>query len=291
MVGDFVVTERHLRRELPTPRSVGMGSYNMDSHNTQRYVAYDEQGRAHARNEGDIQISPGGPYPIDYGALIPKRGECDNLLVSVCVSTSHIAFGSVRMEPVFMILGQSAATAAALALEEGIPVQELDYARLAERLLADKQVLDWDMDEKTHFNPEHLEGLVLDNPAAERTGPWSISRSIPPMAGLNYLHDSQTGEHCVVRYRLEVPEAGAYEVRISYPAHGNRATNTPVTVHHAGGADTFHVNQRLTPSIDGAFHSLGVFHFEQEAIVLISNEDADGHVVADAVQLLPVPQE
>ena len=284
MVGDFVVTERHLRRELPTPRPVGMGSYNMDSHNTQRYVAYDEQGRGHARNEGDIQISPGGPYPIDYGALIPQTGECDNLLVSVCVSTSHIAFGSVRMEPVFMILGQSAATAAALALEEGLPVQELDYARLAERLLADKQVLEWDMDEKTHINPDRLEGLVVDNPAAERTGPWSISRSIPPMAGLNYLHDSQTGEHCVVRYRIEVPESGRYEVRISYPAHGNRATNTPVTVHHADGATTLHVNQRLRPPIDGLFFSLGVFRFESESIVSISNENADGHVVADAVQ-------
>lgn len=285
MIGDFVVTERHLRRELPTPRPVGMGSYNMDSHNTQRHVAYDEQGRAHARNEGDIQISPGGPYPIDYGALIPKAGECDNLLVSVCVSTSHIAFGSVRMEPVFMILGQSAATAAALALEDGIPVQELEYTRLAERLIADKQVLEWEMDGKIHTNPERLPGLVVDNPAAERTGPWSISRSIPPMVGLNYLHDNKEGNGgCVVRYRIEVPEAGSYEVRISYPAHSNRATNTPVTVHHTDGVTTLHVNQRITPPIDGLFFSLGVFTFDHEAIITISNENTDGHVVADAVQ-------
>lgn len=137
MVSDFVVTERHLRRQAETPRPVGMGSYNMDSHNVQRYV----DGAGHVRNEGDVQVNPGGPYPIDYGALIPKVGTVENLLVPVCVSTSHIAYGSIRMEPVFMILGQSAATAAAEALERGVSVQAVDYDRLRKRLLADGQIL------------------------------------------------------------------------------------------------------------------------------------------------------
>jgi hypothetical protein len=141
MVSDFVVAEPHLRRIKDTPRPVGMGSYNMDSHNTQRYVDRDEEGRPCARNEGDVQINPGGPYPIDYGAIIPKEEECANLLVPVCVSSSHIAFGSIRMEPVFMILGQSAATAAVLSLDAGIPVQQLDYAVLEAQLLKDGQVL------------------------------------------------------------------------------------------------------------------------------------------------------
>ena len=138
MVSDFVMTERHLRGLVPTPRSVGMGSYNMDSHNVQRYV--DAEG--HARNEGDIQVNPGGPYPISYGAIVPRAGEATNLLVPVAVSASHIAYGSIRMEPVFMILGQSAATAAALALEEDVPVQEVPYGRLRARLLEDGQVLE-----------------------------------------------------------------------------------------------------------------------------------------------------
>lgn len=141
MVGDFVMTEPHLRRQKPTPRPVGMGSYNMDSHNVQRYVARDEQGRPCARNEGDVEISPGGPYPIDYGALVPKESECANLLVPVCVSCTHISYGSVRMEPVFMILGQSAATAAAIAIDDNIPVQKVDYEKLAARLKSDGQVL------------------------------------------------------------------------------------------------------------------------------------------------------
>jgi len=142
MVSDFVVTEPHVRRTRETPDPVGMGSYAMDSHHVQRYVARDEQGRAYARNEGDIQVSPGGPYPISYRAIVPRVGEAENLLVPVAVSASHIAYGSIRMEPVFMILGQSAATAASLAIDAGVPVQEVPYARLKERLLADGQVLE-----------------------------------------------------------------------------------------------------------------------------------------------------
>jgi len=138
MISDFVTTEPHLRRIKPTPKPVGMGSYNMDSHNVQRYV--DNKGCA--RNEGDIQVNPGGPYPISYGSLVPKVSECTNLLVPVCVSSSHIAYGSIRMEPVFMILGESAATAAVFAMDENINVQDVDYSRLRARLLADGQVLE-----------------------------------------------------------------------------------------------------------------------------------------------------
>lgn len=290
MVSDFVISEQHLRRQTPTPRPVAMGSYNMDSHNTQRYVAYDEHGRGHARNEGDIQISPGGPYPIDYGAIIPKQEECENLLVPVCVSCSHIAFGSIRMEPVFMILGQSAATAAALAIDNEQPVQAVDYAELAKRLLDDGQVLSWKMDGRHNIDPDTLEGIVMDNPAAAIEGPWRISRSTPPMAGLNYLHDDPDAPGaCIARYRFSLPAPGGYEVRISYCAHANRATNASVTVHHAEGETKRTVNQRVTPPIQDAFVSLGVFPFETEALVVISNEGADGHVIADAVQLLPVP--
>lgn len=137
MVSDFVMTELHLRGVIPTPKSVGMGSYNMDSHNTQRYV--DEHG--YVRNEGDIEINQGGPYQISYGCIVPKAEEVNNLLVPVCVSSSHIAYGSIRMEPVFMVLGQSAATAASLAIDDDIAVQEVDYKKLKDLLLKDKQVL------------------------------------------------------------------------------------------------------------------------------------------------------
>ncbi len=289
MVSDFVVTELHLRRIKETPRPVGMGSYNMDSHNTQRYVARDEQGRACARNEGDVQISPGGPYPIDYGAIIPQEAECANLLVPVCVSSSHISFGSIRMEPVFMILGQSAATAAVLALDAGVPVQQLDYAVLAARLLADGQVLEMQLDGKTNIDPKTLPGIIMDNSQSAREGNWGISSSVPGMVGLSYLHDGGPGKgKAEARYTLPVPVPGVYEVRVSYTPNPNRATNALVEVHHKEGKTGRRINQRKDPGPHAPFVSVGEFPFNTEAVIVISNAEADGHVIADAVQLRPI---
>ena len=140
MVGSYVMTENNLIKTRPTPDSVGMGSYTIDSHNVQRYITPE----GYVQNEGDIGTPTKGPYEIAYGALVPKRGEAENLLVPVCVSSSHIAFGSIRMEPVFMILGQSAATAAALAIDANIAVQDVPYATLRERLLRDGQILSYE---------------------------------------------------------------------------------------------------------------------------------------------------
>ena len=137
MISDYVVTELDCTRQRIAEDPVGMGSYNMDSHNVQRYLT----AGAAVQNEGDVQESPGGPYTISYRSIVPKRGEAENLLVPVCLSCSHIAYGSIRMEPVFMILGQSAATAAALAIDNDVPVQDVDYDKLREQLLQDGQQL------------------------------------------------------------------------------------------------------------------------------------------------------
>lgn len=139
MLGERVMTEHHIFLRQPVEDPIGMGSYTMDSHNTQRHVSTDGD----VLNEGDVQIGLKGPYPISYRTIVPKEEECANLFVPVCLSSSHIAYGSIRMEPVFMVLGQSAATAAALALEQGISVQRVDYAELRARLLADGQVLEY----------------------------------------------------------------------------------------------------------------------------------------------------
>lgn len=139
MVGAYVMTENELRKKKPTPESVGMGSYTIDSHNVQRYITPE----GYVQNEGDIGVSAGGPYEIAYGSLVPKKAQAENLLVPVCLSSSHIAFGSIRMEPVFMILGQSAATAAVLAIDAQSAVQDVPYAKLRERLLKDGQVLSY----------------------------------------------------------------------------------------------------------------------------------------------------
>ena len=138
MRGAFTMTEHELLGRRPTPDPVGMGSYTIDSHNVQRYITPEGA----VQNEGDIGVPTKGPYAIAYGALVPRKEQCINLLVPICVSSSHIAFGSIRMEPVFMVLGQSAATAAALAIDGGTAVQDVPYAKLRERLLKDGQVLE-----------------------------------------------------------------------------------------------------------------------------------------------------
>ncbi|WP_194777537.1 FAD-dependent oxidoreductase [Pararhodonellum marinum] len=137
MIGDYVMTEHDVLGAKTIPQSIGMGSYALDSHNIQRIVGPE----GHVQNEGDIGVKPKEPYSISYGTIIPKKQECENLLVGICVSSSHTAFGSIRMEPVFMILGQSAATAAALAIDENIAVQDLPYEKLQERLKSDGQVM------------------------------------------------------------------------------------------------------------------------------------------------------
>jgi hypothetical protein len=139
MIGEYVMTEHNCRGEgeKVADDSVGMGAYGMDSHNCQRYVTPD----GHVQNEGDVQVHGFKPYPISYRSIVPKANECENLLVPVCLSSSHISYGSIRMEPVFMILGQSAATAAVMAIDDGVTVQKLDYGQLRNRLLSDGQVL------------------------------------------------------------------------------------------------------------------------------------------------------
>ena len=138
MIGEFVMTEHEVLGKKPVNRSIGMGSYTMDSHNIQRYIKPD----GFVQNEGDIGVHPDEPYRIDMGSILPIEEECTNLLVPVALSSSHIAFGSIRMEPVFMILGQSAATLAILAVGEGKGVHEIPYDQLRTRLLEDGQVLE-----------------------------------------------------------------------------------------------------------------------------------------------------
>jgi len=139
MISEYVMSEKNCKREEVIADSVGMGAYNMDSHNTQRFVTPE----GFARNEGDIQ-KPTKPYPISYRSIRPKEEECTNLLVPVCLAASHISYGSIRMEPVFMVMGQSAATAAVHSIYENTTVQRIDYSRLKEQFIKDGQVLDFE---------------------------------------------------------------------------------------------------------------------------------------------------
>ncbi|MBL9131420.1 MAG: FAD-dependent oxidoreductase, partial [Verrucomicrobiaceae bacterium] len=286
MIGDYVMTENELRKKKPTPESVGMGSYTIDSHNVQRYITPE----GYVQNEGDIGVSTNGPYEIAYGSLVPKKGQGSNLLVPVAMSASHIAYGSIRMEPVFMILGQSAATAAVFAIDDNLPVQRVPYVKLRDRLLQDGQILQFSGPKSAKgVDPKKMDGVVIDDAAADKKGEWSQGGAASKFIGDGYAHDGNDGKgQKSIVFRAKLPAPGKYQVFFAYTPNNNRASNVPVTVKHTGGETKATVNEKK-PSPPGATGILlGEFVFGEEGTVTVSNEDTDGFVVADGVQWIPV---
>ena len=137
MISDYVMTQENCEALRVAKDPVGMGAYGMDSHNIKRYV--DVNG--FVKNEGNVEAHVDSPFPVSYQSIVPKKSEVQNLLVPVCLSASHIAFGSIRMEPVFMVLGQSAAIAASIAIDKNYNVQDIPYHELEAELIKYKQVL------------------------------------------------------------------------------------------------------------------------------------------------------
>jgi hypothetical protein len=300
MISDYVMSEKNCRQQETIADSVGLAAYNMDSHNCRRLV---RNGRV--ENEGDVQVPPMKPYAISYRSIVPRQNECENLFVPVCLAASHIAYGSIRMEPVFMIMGQSAATAASMAIDEMLPAQKLDYAKLRARLLADKQILIWTNTSPVRggMNPDpafysgnrppapKLPGIIVDDREARKVGEWVGSAAVPPAIGTSYVHDRNTNKGSMtLTFNPDVPTAGEYELVLFSTPHTNRASNVPVTVEIAGDPTStvktkkVIVNQKISAST-----SLGKFNLPKGSgtSVIISNKDTDGYVVADGLQLLP----
>jgi hypothetical protein len=189
------------------------------------------------------------------------------------------------------VLGQSAATAACIAIDDKCDVQKVDYAKLKKRLLKDRQVLDLPRGKRAGgIDPKTLRGIVVDDEQAERKGFDAKSSAVGPFVGAGYRHDGGTrdGKQSAT-YAPDLPKAGKYEVRMSYSPNPNRATNVPVTITHAGGTTTVKVNQRKPPSVSETFVSLGKFSFEKGTAgrVVVANAGVDGYVVIDAVVFLP----
>ena len=289
MVGSFVMTEHELLGEKPTPHSVGMGSYTIDSHNVQRYITPD----GHVQNEGDIGVKTNGPYQIAYDSLVPKREQCKNLLVPVCVSSSHVAFGSIRMEPVFMILGQSSATAAALAMDDNAAVQDVPYADLRKRLLEDGQVLEYEYS-GDGMRLADLPGVVIDDASAIRKGSWEKSHSTKPYVKFGYSHDGDKRDGSAsISFSTNFESSGQYELRVLYPPHENRCSRVPIDITINDQTVTRRIDQRSVDDGQLNLRVIGVFDLPENATatVVLSNENADGYVVADAIQWLQVENE
>ncbi len=291
LVSEYVMAQADCQGKRVCEDPVGLGAYNMDSHNAQRYVTKDGK----VRNEGDVQIGV-SPYAISYRSIRPKKAECENLLVPVCLAASHIAYGSIRMEPVFMVLGQSSATAACLAIDAKSSVQDIDIAVFKKRLLDEGQVLAWTgpkrvASENKGIDPKKIDGIVIDNLDAKLTGDWTSSASIPGHVGADYLHDANEHKGSLsATFTAKIPKAGRYEVRIAYTANPNRATNVPISIQTKADVKKLRLNQKEATKENG-FQAVGTFAYEAEesVIVILTNTDTDGYVIADAVQIVPIP--
>ncbi len=282
MVSDHVMTQHHCAGTVVAPDSIGLAAYTMDSHNTQRYV----NANGKVRNEGDVQIGVSGPYPISYRSIVPKAGECTNLLVPWCLSASHISFGSFRMEPVYMIVGQSAATAACFAIDDNVPVQQVSYPKLKAQLLADGQRLTYTT------TAEQETGTIVDNADAAGvtvTGDWLASSATSGYHGADYLHNDSTGAGAKsVRFTPTLPAAGEYTVYLRWTQHSNRAAAIPVDVLSTSGTSTKVINQTANGSL---WFSLGNYNFNAgssaaNGSVLIRTDGTTGYVIADAVKFV-----
>lgn len=282
MISDVVMTQHHCLRQEVAEDAVGMGAYTMDSHNTQRYVTAE----SFVKNEGNIESGGFPPYPIDYRSIVPREKECANLVVPISLSASHIAFGSIRMEPVFMILGQSGATAVMQAIAEKTTLLGIDRAKFRERLLADKQVLDHagSAPKGAYISEKEIKGIVVDDEDAELSGNW-ISSTLASGIGKGYRHDgADSSKLAKAVFKLKAAKAGTYAVQMASSPNANRSTKTLVKI---GGKEQ-RVNQRSTPAVDGLWIPLGTVELEAgaEIEVEISNEGADGHVIVDAVRMV-----
>lgn len=286
MVSDLVMTEHHTFGRQVAAKSIGLGSYGTDVHEIRRIVKDGVVIR-----EGKLAGSRGGfgPYQIGYDAIVPKRSECENLFVTFALSASHTAFASIRMEPVFMITSQSAATAAVMALEDEKAVQDVAHEMLRSRLVKGGQVVQWGAQKPV--KKVKMRGLQLDDDAGEYVGAWVSSAKQTPLVGASYRHDNNRDQgKKSARFTPQIIEAGEYEVRVIYLPTTNRATNASIVIHHAKGEETVLLNQREACLENSVPRAVGRFAFEKgkKGFVELRNEGADGFVVVDAVQFVPV---
>ncbi len=297
MIGDYVLTQHDVRRDIAKKDSIGISSFPIDSHDCQRVPT--AGGKAWI-NEGTIfpeRINGnrhGQPYQVPYRSLTPKRSECVNLLVPVCLSSTHVALSSIRVEPTWMMLGQSAGVAAAMARATKADVQRLPYDELKRRLLEQKQVIDF----ATGTNAKaatragasrDLSGIVLDDLAAKKTGVWKESRNFRPFIGDGYVHDDKAGDGAAsITFETKVPRTGSYDLRLAYSPHPSRAANVPMSVTIGDRQRLISVNQRLALDRSSAFRTVATLDLEAERTVTIrfSNKQTNGFVVLDALQLV-----
>ena len=300
MKGAFVIAQKDIMEDSKKEDPIVVSSFPIDSHDCQRVGT-----KNFVVNEGTIMPvrmlgrKHGYPYHVPYRAITPKANECANLLVPVALSCTHVGMASIRVEPTWMALGQSAGIAAALCAKRNVAVQDLPYAVLRDRLLAQKQVLDLPVlpplpsepKGAVDTDPKKLPGMVLDDSQAELKGDWSRSSNFKPHVGSGYLHDDKRGDgQSSAVFIFKASKAGKYDLRMAYSAHETRATNLPVIIQSGGKSVTLKVDQTKPLPAGEAFRSIGKVEIEAnvDTTITIQNSGTDGFVIVDALQLIEV---
>jgi hypothetical protein len=302
MDGRFTLTQKDVLKDPLKEDPIAISSFPIDSHDCRRLALPDG-----VINEGTIYPvrmpgrRHGYAYHIPYRAITPSASECSNLLVPVALSATHVAYSSVRVEPTWMAIGQSAGVAAALAAKAGVTVQALDYPTLRTRLLAQRVVLELPVlppvgkvartSGPVSIDPKSLPGLILDDAQAELSGEWERSTNFKPHVGTGYLHDEQRsdGKSRAV-FRFKGPADGEFMLRMAYSAHETRTTRLPVTIVGEGVEHRFTVDQTMTLPAGQAFREIGRLRLRTgvDYTLTVANADTKGFVILDAFQLLPV---
>lgn len=278
MVGEYVATQANCENKVTVDDGVGMAAYTMDSHNCQRVVIV-KDGKAMVKNEGNVEIKGGLPYDVSYRCLTPKREECDNLLVPVCLSASHIAYGSIRMEPVFMLLGQSAAKAACLAIDGGVKVQEVDVKEI-QRMYVEDPLLDG--------TPADI---IVDDASLDAPAAWTRIE-MNNGYGRSYLVLNPTSQEQTLRYPFEVKSDGKYEIYTYFIRRGESSKKTELVVSDGNTQKGVVLNAdeiQVLGQTSGEWVSLGEYDLQSGKPVYVeftNKGTVTGQICADAVLLV-----
>ncbi len=283
MKGEYVMRQRDAWDEHTKPDGIGMGSYFMDCHGVERFITPEGE----QWEEGEMKHAPFRPYEIPYRALTPRAAECENLLVTVCLSASHVIYGSLRMEPVFMITGHAAGVAAALAAATNSSVQRIDTERLREKLRTQGQILEYTPPAGFYIDPATQTGTVMDDTDAVMKGFWAHSVGVGPFLKYDYRFVTQSPSGDASAEYSPRLEAGRYEVQILYAPSTNRSTGVEVIVRDADGQRTLSADMTRGGAPDYWF-SLGEYRHTPDAPirVTVTNRGPGGIVVADGVRFI-----
>jgi hypothetical protein len=276
MISEYVMTQNNCEGRGVVTDGVGMAAYTMDSHNCQRLVV-----NGMVKNEGNVEAGGFGPYPVSYRALVPKANECNNLLVPVCLSASHIAYGSIRMEPVFMVLAQACAAAASIAIRNNQTVQQVNAKQL-QQLLADNPLMDGS-------TPEIL---VDDNDSlhTKHSGTWHVQTA--GGYGPSWLTAPITKLPIEITYKPQVQVPGNYMLYAYMPVVESAATQTHYIIKNGATIKNVFVapHKNVEGQTSGEWVTLGTYTLPKgnKTTITITTKETDGVVTADAVLLVPV---